>query len=131
MCVFDELYLFAQINVVSHRVVWLQLCFIREVFEQFDTDGSGAIDVTELRGAMKAFGQRMTHAEAEALMLELDDGGNGTIEYGEFVDFIKDKTFMLETQDEIKFLFEDFAKAGSDQEKSLDKNDEDQGHYIT
>jgi centrin-1 len=131
MCVFDALYLFVQLNVVSHRVVWLQLSEIREVFERFDTDGSGAIDVTELRGAMKAFGQRMTHAEAEALMLELDDGGNGTIEYGEFVEFIKDKTFMLETQEEITVLFGAFAKAGSDQDKSLDQNDEDQGHYIT
>jgi len=101
------------------------------VFERFDADGSGAIDVTELRGAMKAFGQRMTHAEAEALMLELDDGGNGTIEFGEFVDFIKDKTFMLETQEEIKVLFGEFAKSGPDQDKSLDQNDEYQGHYIT
>ena len=131
MCVFDALYLFVQLNAASHRVVWLQLSEIREVFEHFDTDGSGAIDVTELRGAMKAFGQRMTHAEAEALMLELDDGGNGTIEYGEFVEFIKDKTFMLETQEEITVLFGAFAKAGSDQDKSQDQNDEDQGHYIT
>jgi calcium-binding protein CML len=101
------------------------------VFEHFDTDGSGAIDVTELRGAMKAFGQRMTHAEAEALMLELDDGGNGTIEYGEFVDFIKDKTIMLETQQDIKILFNDFANADPDQDKVLDQYDEHQGHYIT
>jgi hypothetical protein len=70
----------------------LQLQEIREVFEQFDTDGGGSIDVDELRMAMKSLGQKMTKAEAEALMLELDTGGDGSIDFeeevkGQFAEF--------------------------------------------
>ena len=64
---------------------------IREVFDQFDSDGGGSIEVDELRMALKSLGQDLTKAEAEALMLELDSSGDGSIDFAEFVAFIKPK----------------------------------------
>ena len=45
-----------------------QLHEIREVFEQFDSDGGGSIDVDELRMAMRSLGQKMTKEEAQAYL---------------------------------------------------------------
>jgi Ca2+-binding EF-hand superfamily protein len=79
------------------------------VFEQFDSDGGGSIDVDELRMAMKSLGQNLTKAEAEALMLELDTGGDGTIEFQEFVEFIKPRILSQDFEEEVKGQFTEFA----------------------
>jgi len=86
-----------------------QLHEIREVFEQFDSDGGGSIDVDELRMAMRSLGQKMTKAEAEALMLELDTGGDGEIEFSEFVEFIKPRILSQDFEEEVKGQFAEFA----------------------
>lgn len=107
MC--DLLLLVVPVFVWCHSLVLLQLQEIREVFEQFDSDGGGSIDVDELRWAMKSLGQNLTRAESEALMLELDTGGDGKIEFSEFVDFIKPKILNQDFEEEVKKLFGEFA----------------------
>jgi len=111
-----------------------QLQEIREVFEQFDSDGGGSIDVDELRMAMKSLGQNLTKAEAEALMLELDTGGDGSIEFSEFVEFIKPKILGQDFQEEVKGQFAEFASVPqTDTSGNAQKNkfDEDEMAYIT
>ena len=82
---------------------------IREVFDQFDSDGGGSIEVDELRMALKALGQDMTRAEAEALLLELDSSGDGSIDFAEFVAFIKPKMLGQDMEDEVRSMFAEFA----------------------
>jgi hypothetical protein len=51
----------------------------------------------------------MTKAEAEALMLELDTGGDGEIEFSEFVEFIKPRILSQDFEEEVKGQFAEFA----------------------
>ena len=42
-------------------------------------------------------------------MLELDSGGDGTIEFAEFVEFIKPKILSQDLEKDIRSLFVEFA----------------------
>merc|ERR550532_2416440 len=62
----------------------LQNAEFKEAFDEFDTDGSGAISHKELLGVMRAMGQNPTEDELLNMILEVDLDGNGTIEFQEF-----------------------------------------------
>mmetsp|Transcript_24667 Transcript_24667/g.38757 ORF Transcript_24667/g.38757 Transcript_24667/m.38757 type:complete len:178 (+) Transcript_24667:208-741(+) len=111
-----------------------QLQEIREVFDQFDSDGGGSIDVNELRAAMKALGQPLSAPEAEQLMLELDSGGDGSIEFAEFVDFIRPKILSMDLEKEVRHQFAEFADQPKlDLDGNIEKNkfDEEVPGFIT
>ena len=55
------------------------------VFNMFDTDGSGEIGLAELLSAFRRLGVEMTLREAEALVAEADEDGNGIVDVDEFV----------------------------------------------
>ena len=55
-----------------------------ELFEQMDADGSGGLDKAELGELMHGLGEELDAAGLDRLMAEMDDDGNGTIEFGEF-----------------------------------------------
>ncbi len=57
---------------------------IKTTFEMFDKDGSDAIDVYELKDAMKALGLNKTKQEIAKIMESADKDGSGTIEIDEF-----------------------------------------------
>jgi hypothetical protein len=69
----------------------VQMQEMRQAFETFDTDGGGSVDVDELQLAMKSLGQYLTKKETQALMLELDSSGDGSIQFEEFVEYLKPK----------------------------------------
>ena len=54
-------------------------------------DGSGAISHKELLGVMRAMGQNPTEDELLNMILEVDLDGNGTIEFPEFLELMKQK----------------------------------------
>ena len=74
---------------------------IKEAFDLFDTDGSGAIDAKELKVAMRALGFEPKTEEAKKMMGEADREGTGKIEYKDFLEMMQVKmvfsnlTFML------------------------------------
>eukprot|EP00656_Telonema_subtile_P019398 TRINITY_DN20658_c0_g1_i2.p1 TRINITY_DN20658_c0_g1~~TRINITY_DN20658_c0_g1_i2.p1 ORF type:complete len:1089 (+),score=325.28 TRINITY_DN20658_c0_g1_i2:3-3269(+) len=57
---------------------------LKEVFQLFDLDGSGAIDSLELRDAMDALGVEVSHEELELIMQGADTSSDGLIDYNEF-----------------------------------------------
>ena len=57
---------------------------IDSIFEQFDADGSGAIDAKEFQLLAYACGTVLTNNEVEEAMQVLDADGNGTIDKEEF-----------------------------------------------
>ena len=57
---------------------------IKEVFDQFDADKSGAIDSNEIQKVCEALGVEVSKAEVEALISEADSNGDGKIQYDEF-----------------------------------------------
>ena len=56
---------------------------VLQVFRQMDTDGSGDIDMEEMRQALDAL--RITHSDTSLrkMFVELDKDGNGTVDYAE------------------------------------------------
>merc|ERR1712072_1426180 len=62
-----------------------QMDEIREAFNLFDGDQSGAIDVRELKAAMCALGFEVKNEELKKMVSDVDNDGNGTIEFVEFL----------------------------------------------
>merc|ERR1711883_5172 len=58
---------------------------IREAFNLFDADNSGAIDVRELKAAMRALGFEVKKEELKKMINDIDNDGNGSIEFQEFL----------------------------------------------
>ncbi|CAK5026712.1 unnamed protein product [Meloidogyne enterolobii] len=61
----------------------------QQLFKMFDTDGSGAIGSEELKGAMLRIGLEADDAEIERLIKEVDEDGNGEIDFPEFCQCMK------------------------------------------
>uniref|UniRef100_A0A673GEA9 Calcium-binding protein 5-like n=1 Tax=Sinocyclocheilus rhinocerous TaxID=307959 RepID=A0A673GEA9_9TELE len=59
---------------------------LRDAFKEFDMDGDGSITTEELRSAMsKLLGEHMNHREIDAVVQEVDNNGDGTVDFEEFV----------------------------------------------
>ena len=65
-------------------------------------DGSGAINTFELLGVMRAMGENPSEDEVQNLMNEADLDGNGTIEFPEFLELMKEKYGLLDSKEELK-----------------------------
>ena len=57
---------------------------LRGVFETFDRNGSGGIDLEELEAAFKVLGVPVSKAHAEKMLAEADLDGSGEIGFEEF-----------------------------------------------
>ncbi|GMH50206.1 hypothetical protein TL16_g00716 [Triparma laevis f. inornata] len=57
---------------------------LREIFDAFDEDLGGTIDVEELGMILKSLGQIMTKKEVQELFDSMDDDGSNSIEFEEF-----------------------------------------------
>merc|ERR1712182_25176 len=68
-----------------------QLDEIREAFSLFDSDASGMIDVRELKAAMRALGFEVKNEELKKMVTDIDNDGNGTIEFSEFLQMMTGK----------------------------------------
>merc|ERR1711981_1023247 len=64
---------------------------IREAFGLFDGDASGAIDVRELKAAMRALGFEVKNEELKKMVADVDSDGSGQIEFGEFLEMMTSK----------------------------------------
>ena len=62
----------------------------RALFDEFDVDGGGTIDVRELNEMLKSVGQEMDLAELQEIMDEYDEDQSGEIDFDEFIQiFVK------------------------------------------
>ena len=52
---------------------------MRDMFVEWDVDGSGTIDPNELGNALGALGYQVTHDEAKAVVSAFDDNGDGEV----------------------------------------------------
>merc|ERR1711918_300627 len=74
---------------------------IREAFNLFDADNSGAIDVRELKAAMRALGFEVKKEELKKMISDFDNDGNGSIEFAEFLEMMTGKMGEKDLQDMI------------------------------
>merc|ERR1711957_424054 len=93
---------------------------MKEAFDLFDNDNSGAISVGELTSAMQALGFDGKHAVVYNMVSDLDADGSGEIEFGEFLDVMCAKISDRNTMEEIDRVFKLFDK---DRNGSLEADD--------
>jgi centrin-1 len=81
---------------------------IKEAFDLFDTDQSGAISVSELTSAMKSLGFDVKHAVVFQMIAELDADGSGEIEFEEFLDMMTARISDKNSREDIERVFKLF-----------------------
>merc|ERR1712039_717504 len=74
---------------------------IREAFGLFDADASGMIDVRELKAAMRALGFEVKNEELKKMVTDVDNDGNGTIEFAEFLEMMTGKMGEKDSREDI------------------------------
>jgi len=84
---------------------------IHEVFRKFDADGSGAIDIDELRVLLKELNVPMKDKEIEDLMSELDADGGGGIEFEEFYTWFVNEADKQRKKNRLEY-FKSAARGG-------------------
>ncbi|EKX47677.1 hypothetical protein GUITHDRAFT_106665 [Guillardia theta CCMP2712] len=101
----------AQRRKVRTELTEEQMQEIREVFETFDSDGSGAIDVSEMRYAMNILMPEVKNSleDIEQIMDKLDSSGNKEIEFSEFLAFMRPKILEQDNSKMVDEQFENFA----------------------
>ncbi|KAK6169421.1 hypothetical protein SNE40_020481 [Patella caerulea] len=57
---------------------------LREAFRVLDKNKTGVIDVADLRWILRSLGDDLTDEEIEAMIVETDTDGSGTVDYEEF-----------------------------------------------
>merc|ERR1712159_211826 len=85
-----------------------QLDEIREAFSLFDSDASGMIDIRELKAAMRALGFEVKNDELKKMVTDVDNDGNGTIEFVEFLGMMTAKMGEKDTREDIEKVFKLF-----------------------
>ncbi|XP_075262918.1 neo-calmodulin-like [Convolutriloba macropyga] len=64
---------------------------LQEVFNDFDADASGSVNVSELKSMLQALGQNVSQRELKELMDEVDADGSGEISFDEFCEMMAKK----------------------------------------
>merc|ERR1712106_1088338 len=83
---------------------------LKEAFDAFDKDGSGAISAEELLEVMRAMGQNPTEDEVLNMMMEADLDGNGTIEFPEFLQLMRNKYGSDDMESDLREAFKIFDR---------------------
>ncbi len=85
----------------------------RELFDLVDLDHGGSISPDELGSLMETLGLKPNQEELDEMIREIDEDGNGEIEFDEFVQVMSRKVQPTFTQDQVKAAFKVFEQANS------------------
>ena len=78
---------------------------IKEAFDLFDTDGSGAIDAKELKVAMRALGFEPKKEDLKKMMQDADRDGNVMIDFDEFTELMQTRLANRDPKEEMLKAF--------------------------
>ncbi|KAF3454329.1 hypothetical protein FNV43_RR04776 [Rhamnella rubrinervis] len=87
-----------------------QIAEFQEAFCLLDKDGDGCITIEELATAIKSLDENPTEEELKNMISEVDVDGNGTVEFGEFLNLMDRKMKENEAEEELKEAFRVFDK---------------------
>lgn len=91
-----------------------QVAEFQEAFSLFDKEGKGTITTTMLGTVMRSLGQNPTAAELQDLISEVEaGGGNGAIDFPEFLFMIARTLKDTDEADDIKEAFKVFDRDGT------------------
>ncbi|XP_006819032.1 calmodulin-like [Saccoglossus kowalevskii] len=90
-----------------------ELAEFKEAFSMFDKNGDGAITREELGIVMRSLGMNPTEAELKDMISDVDENGNGTIEFNEFIEMMIRKKQELDPEEELREAFKVFDRDGN------------------
>jgi len=61
---------------------------LREAFRLYDKEGNGYINVSDLRGILRALDDNITEDELDEMIAEIDTDGSGTVDFDEFMEMM-------------------------------------------
>ncbi|KAJ9577040.1 hypothetical protein L9F63_006388, partial [Diploptera punctata] len=102
--------LIVTINLSEYGLTEDQVAEFKEAFMLFDKDEDGTITMAELGVVMRSLGQRPTETELRDMVNEVDQDGNGTIEFNEFLQMMSKKMKGADGEDELREAFRVFDK---------------------
>ncbi|CAI2383066.1 unnamed protein product [Moneuplotes crassus] len=82
-----------------------QIAEFKEAFSLFDHDENGSVSISELGDVLRALGQNPTDNELRDMVNEIDEDGNGTIEFMEFLILLTSKSKEMSQEEEITEAF--------------------------
>lgn len=82
----------------------------KEAFKSFDKNGDGTISTKELGMVMRTLGQNPSEAELADLIAEIDQDGNGEIDFDEFLILMSKKMKDSDIQDKSLEAFKIFDR---------------------
>ncbi|XP_037921203.1 calmodulin-like isoform X2 [Hermetia illucens] len=98
------------IDLTEYGLSEEQVAEFKEAFMLFDKDEDGTITMAELGVVMRSLGQRPSETELRDMVNEVDQDGNGTIEFNEFLQMMSKKMKGADGEDELKEAFRVFDK---------------------
>ncbi|CAH0692018.1 unnamed protein product [Spodoptera exigua] len=102
--------LIVTINLSEYGLTEEQVAEFKEAFMLFDKDEDGTITMAELGVVMRSLGQRPSETELRDMVKEVDQDGNGTIEFNEFLQMMSKKMRGSDGEDELREAFRVFDK---------------------
>jgi calmodulin len=89
-----------------------QISEFREAFQIFDKDQDGMILTKELGTVMRGLGQNLSDNELAQMILDVDENGDGTIDFKEFLGIIAEKLKSTGNKQELIEAFKLIDKDG-------------------
>lgn len=77
----------AELKGPASQLTDAQFMELRAAFDGFDVDGSGVLEIDEMRDALRLTGLGSTDEEIEALIMVIDSNQDGTVDWEEFLEF--------------------------------------------
>jgi Ca2+-binding EF-hand superfamily protein len=106
---------------------------IREAFDLFDIDHDGGISGHDLRIALNSLGFEFNSSEIQRLIMEMDPGNTGKIDFQNFAELIHSKMAEREQIDQLQMAFDmlDDDHTGKISFKNLKKVAKELGENLT
>jgi Ca2+-binding EF-hand superfamily protein len=87
-----------------------QLAQLRDAFSAHDRNGDGRITLQELREALEELDEEPTDVELKALMIKADADGNQSIDFAEFLAFMRRRLSQRGAESDIRDAFDAFDR---------------------
>jgi calmodulin len=84
----------------------------KEAFALFDKDGDGSITAKELGTVMKSLGQTPSEEDIANMIKEVDEDGNGKIDFNEFYSLMQKRMKDTDIEEELMEAFKVFDRDG-------------------
>jgi len=104
---------FAIRGVQGSNLTEEEIAEFTEAFALYDKDGDGLITSKELGVVMRSLGQNPTEDELLQMLNEIDEDGNGTIDFPEFLTMMAKKMKDVDHEETIREAFRIFDRDGN------------------